>query len=467
MAKPTILFNNASGSDTAASGAGPATAVTNTDGSFSGTTVTLPNADLSGVATDGSHILWLKTSSGRQFFTITATSGSGTAGAAVTVTETPAGTTTARTYAIGGKRKTLDNTDSRTLFVVTNGAKPGWTIQLEDDQTISSAIPVAALGDTTTGMIVLQGDSESTRRVVTNSANAAIFNDALGGWHLKNLHGKCSNATRTSSYFVDFNSGSATVTRITNCVMGDATNKLQSGITRAVSAQPSLILEDCEIKNCLGPGINTWHGNTSIPSLIANCWIHNNGSGGILQVFGNVSGITTIRGCIVANNTGIAIRIAGGNRPCIENCTIHGNTSDGVKIDSINSHGGIVRNNSITANGGYGLNWAIGTQAYNDTAQTVTYNNFGNASDSTANTSGATTGVSQGTGCFSTAPAYTNAAGNDFSVGASSPNKATGYPPSSRYIGANNSATLSYVDVGAAQRAEPTGGALSRIFTGF
>ena len=75
MAFPTISINNSTGSDTAASGAGPATAVTGAGASLNATsTITLSadTPDLSGVATDGSDAIWVETSSGRQYYKITA-----------------------------------------------------------------------------------------------------------------------------------------------------------------------------------------------------------------------------------------------------------------------------------------------------------------------------------------------------------------------------------------------------------
>ncbi len=69
MAYPTIIFNATSGSDTAASGAGPSTAVTGSsatvNGGDPGTVLDLDGTpDLSGVATDGSGAIFLGTWSG-------------------------------------------------------------------------------------------------------------------------------------------------------------------------------------------------------------------------------------------------------------------------------------------------------------------------------------------------------------------------------------------------------------------
>src|SRR5688500_18477061 len=102
----TILFNSSTGSDTAASGAGPATALTGTAASYSGSGFTLDGSpDLSGVVA-GTAILYVATSTGRKFFDITSVDdGANT----VTVVTAPAGTATGLTWAIGGKRATFDH----------------------------------------------------------------------------------------------------------------------------------------------------------------------------------------------------------------------------------------------------------------------------------------------------------------------------------------------------------------------
>lgn len=76
MAFPTVLFHLVNGSDTAASGAGPTTAQSGYTARTRGTspiTVGLfdVSIDLSGVNTDGSHVLYAATASGRRFFKIT------------------------------------------------------------------------------------------------------------------------------------------------------------------------------------------------------------------------------------------------------------------------------------------------------------------------------------------------------------------------------------------------------------
>ena len=148
---PTIKFNTGSGSDVAASGAGPAAAVTagGNNGASTNNTQTVDLSadapDLSGVAQDGSAVLWVDSTGGtRQFSRInTVNDGADTVVCEDFFVQTEAN----RNWGIGGKRNDLNTTENRFLFLA--DAQPGWIIELEDDQTISSNISIATAGDTT------------------------------------------------------------------------------------------------------------------------------------------------------------------------------------------------------------------------------------------------------------------------------------------------------------------------------
>lgn len=130
MTTPTgpILFNNSTGSDSAASGLGPATAVTGTGASLNATStvdVSADSPDLSGVT--AGHLLWVLTSSGRQFSVIASVDN---AAKTITCDDAFAVTESSRTWAVGGKRSGLTDANSRALFGSTN-AKTGWEINFE------------------------------------------------------------------------------------------------------------------------------------------------------------------------------------------------------------------------------------------------------------------------------------------------------------------------------------------------
>lgn len=167
MATPVIVVDSATGND-ANSGAGPGDGYTagsvlsGTAASWSSLTFTLDGSpDLSSVATDGSHVIYVTTSTGRKFFTITAVNdGADT----VTVAEAIAGTTTGLTWALGGKRAAFLSTGSTgTDQLWKNGGDilDGWVIELADGHSESSTSRHAMYGG---GRWTLRGEAGATTR---------------------------------------------------------------------------------------------------------------------------------------------------------------------------------------------------------------------------------------------------------------------------------------------------------------
>lgn len=452
MATPDVRFNNGAGSDTAASGAGPSSALTGTAASFAASVVTLDGSpDLTNVATDGSHVLWLKTSSGRQFFAISAKDNGAKT---VTVADAPSGTTTGRTWAIGGKRKTVAHADSATLFASSTGAKGGWIITLEDDQpTLTASLTCAATGDAN-GNITLRGDDANAPRLLNCSLNNTSVITLSGGWTFENLKFTSSAATKTLSHGLTVVAGSSTnVLVVRRCVIGDATNKLQNGINRDSGNQTARVI-DSEITSCLGAGFAGTHGATPAADILFGCYIHDCTGAGIqvpYNVGSGVEGLSAVIGCIVVRNGAQGVYVTvdttyKGPVALIGN-TIHGNTGDGVYLKSVdNIVGAVIANNQITSNGGYGLNCAAGTAATNDRLVAfVAFNNFWN------NSSGARNGISADARDQAVDPGYANAARSDFSV--SGATRQLGFPLASLALGLSSS-TRTFVDIGAAQRRE-------------
>ena len=250
MAEPVIVFNNGSGSDTIASGAGPGTPVNGTGAAHtngaSSTTITLTNSpDLSAVATDGSAAIWLATASGRRWSKIT-----GVDDGADTVTTEDSfniASGSAVDYGIGGKRKTLDS--SRELLG--GDIKDEWAVELEDDQTVTtSAISIDverySIGSSVVG----------TERTITQSANAAVFDFSSGTDQVvvHDLKFQNSNGTKSSAYgVIATTGGSSCEMRFERCTFGDSVNTLNQAFDGACG---QMMLCDCEILECTGAGID-------------------------------------------------------------------------------------------------------------------------------------------------------------------------------------------------------------------
>lgn len=441
---PTLVFNTGTGSDSNASGAGPGTAVTGTTNAVTAsTTVTFAGApDLSGVAQDGTAVLWV---SGVGFVRISTVDNVAKSCVVETALTCSAGTA----FAIGGKRATFDNTESRRLFAATSsptalGATGQWTLQLEDDQAITSTITLAFTAGT--GYLTIQSDG-STRRVIScNASGAAIFTcNTANRARFKTCKFQHTHATVKGYAFTH---SSTTVIECRDCICGDSggTN-CPSGISTRTGGGGTVILWNTSVLRCGSIGIN---GTTQVylyGSEISRC-----GGAGVSISGGELHAHDSI----ISHNSGDGINTAnlGGSNTFMEvkNCTIHGNSGDGIELTGNNVVGAMILNNSITANGGYGLKFSGTTPHFG----VVEYNNFGNASDSTNNTSGAASGWTLSSTNLTATADYTDASSGVRNFKPGNNHKAAGFPASSAVMAAGQTGSTSYVDIGAVQRQEPT-----------
>lgn len=403
MALPVILVNATGGSDTAASGAGPATALTGSNASFAAAVVTLDGSpDLSGVAVDGSHALYLLTSTGVRFFKITAKDdGADT----VTVTPNPAGTATGLTWAIGGKRASIGSASSVLLF--DNGGAAGdmgagWVVEMESGHTesLSARIDYRGPGDTTDGPKILRGPAGAATRPVITTTNDFVQRDDY--WRFVDFDLTGSGATDA---FVQVGS----VTRLEGLLISGFSGVLiqRSGATG---------VQGCQVLGCHLSG-----GSVGIRAdqnaHVVGCRIEGQSSHGIATT----SGGAALAGLTIASNLiygcgGDGVHVEQTRTDSFASVVIDGNTIDDCTGDGIEYSGdndGInglaVLNNLLTNNGGYGLNFASLTAAKVLARNAVIKGNttFGNTSGA-CNLSGVLEG---GT---TTDPDYVNAGAGDY-----------------------------------------------------
>ena len=225
LANP-IYFNTASGSDTAASGSGPATAVTGTGASLNATTtvdLSADTPDLSGVR--AGDLLWVQSSSGMQFSVIASVDD---VADTVTVDTAFAVTETGRTWAIGGKRATLEDASSRQLLQDLLNIN-SVIVELEDDQTINSYvfIKMIAIGDGNTPSR-FRGSAGSIKTITQTAADYHFRPDSNFQCYWENLRFENSNATTNASCQVFWNRLRSQGWHFIDCVFGDATNTIYS-----------------------------------------------------------------------------------------------------------------------------------------------------------------------------------------------------------------------------------------------
>lgn len=451
MAYPTIVFNASTGSDTAASGAGPSTAVTGTGASLNATTavdLSADSPDLSGVATDGTACLWVQTSSGRQFSKITAVDNSTKI---VTVETAYSVTESSRTWAIGGKRATWDNSNSRRLFADYLAL---WTIETETDQTITSAlVPSASLAGP--DYVTVRGST--AHKIITQSGSgAALF--APTGDYIKwqDLHFKHSHAT--NEYAVVVNAALLRLTFV-NCICGDAASGSNpKGFLRRGTGGTAGSFVNCEARYCTEDGF----GQESMRGLISavGCYAHHCGRHGFAT---RGDGGMQVVSCIASDNggSGFFVNSSVNGQGLVLVCNVaHQNGSHGMQFQGIAITANVILNNNLTANGtggtGYGI--FLNQARQNIGSMVIDHNNYGTGA--TANATGTVFDSTAGPNDLEVDPEYTDAANGDYSIGTNL--KAKGFPKFDEPIGINSS-TYSYVDIGAAQRQESAAGGGVRI----
>ncbi len=456
MAFPVILVDSASGSDTAASGAGPSTALsgtTNASTDGTGLIVTLPaGTDTSGVSTTGSDVIFLNdtTAGARNFGKITGKAGSGGATPTVTVSDAFGLSLSSKSWAIGGKRASIGSTTSIKLFsnnLAAGDAMPGWVVEMQSGhtETLSATYNVRRAGDTTSGSITLRGASgAATMPILTFSNNGGMISVAgsLTAIMIRDFELRNTNATKTASIGVTSTTSSCVFVmgmRITH-----ATDKCFRGLS--INNGTGLRIEGNEIANCASHGILGTTGNGSIAANV----IRDNGGAGVSFS----SGDFVVSDNVIARNAGAGVDVTSTTAVRIRANVIHGNTGAGISLFSA-SIGTVIENNQITGStGSVGVVIPGGTGAEYLIAQaSCRNNNFGTGA--TANASGNITGgYTLDATNLNVDPGYVDPTNNNFYPGTAV--KALGIPTIP--IGNLAAGVRSYVDIGAYQRQEPAGG---------
>lgn len=383
-----IVFNATSGSDTQASGLGPATALYGSGATTDGTAV------VTGITTAGvtaGDLLWVQTSSGRQFSVI-ASVDSGTQVTCDDALSVGLG----QTWAIGGKRATFDNADSRVLF---SSDCEHHVIVTETDQTLTSELDIDQ-------HVKIHGSGGM--RTINQTVDAACFGNTVEK-HLTVSQLKFTNSlsgTKTSSFGIGGYRGDVLAT---NCVFGDSTNQLYRGIKRT-DGRNNFHYFNCVFQHCIDYG-STQNDAVSMGTY-TGCIFHSNGGAGLIArhtrclvtncVFANNGGIgfdngytwnsyvTNITNCIFYQNGSHGLKAAGALKCVIATNVFYGNTGDAVNL--VSASGGIATQDRTLES--YG----------NFSESSATYTNFDIGSDVT----------------LLTADIFTDSASKDYSLNSTS-----------------------------------------------
>ena len=327
-----ILFNNSTGSDTTASGS---SAGANVYGA--GASTTSASAVVTGITTTGvqaGDLLWVQSSSGRQFSVIASVD----SGTQVTCDDTFANTESSRTWAIGGKRATLDNADSRNMF---RYFKQGWIVELETDQSISSSIIWEQNWSQGSPASILRGDSGQIR-TINQTNNTYHFGDS-SGFAGRNVVARIENIkftnsasvkTSASSVFFWWYSNQATFLSFVDCVFGDSTNPIYS-FHQGQGVRLQGMMHNCLIDSTISDAIPYISAGDQYNFIVDGC-VFKDCNSGITQTNTSVAAsIPFVRNCLFTGITNEAIEVQTapnqGSQQKIHGCVFY-NCGTGVKV---------------------------------------------------------------------------------------------------------------------------------------
>ena len=200
-----IIFNASTGSDTHASGLGPAIAVTLDITTSAGNSTASVSAFPAGSGIG--DLVYIPSATGRKFNII---AGANQQAGLMFFDEPWDDSLTDAPAYIGGKRATLDNADSRRL---TSGESPQTWIELETDQTITSAISGAS------GKFArIKSSSGSKKTISISGVGEAMFAD--GQIYLRDLKFRALDGNNVCDPSANPVAISLAL-RMRNCVLGD------------------------------------------------------------------------------------------------------------------------------------------------------------------------------------------------------------------------------------------------------
>ena len=458
MAFPVIVINNSTG-DNANSGAGPGdgttagSAITGTSASFSVNDVTLDGSpDLSAVATDGSHVLYLVTDSGRKFFTINAVDNSTKV---VTVDDAPAGTATGLTWAIGGKRETLVGS---TALLTGTEIKGGWTIDIEHtgtDYASTTDIGISGSGSTTGGGYARLISSSSSRPVISNtfssSGGSTINTFTISGnhWYFENLEIVRARGAGSENYAIfiadDIDEGH----HFYNCYIHS--NGDQGGAIRGNNGTGTkTTLTQCTLVGVSDSAVDMGAGGvTPRPAGAFFSGCHFIGGNEGVRCENNQTNVFI--GCIFDGNTrGIYLDNSDKNESVyVINCTFY-NCTNGIQADASNNDSGLQVVGCIFDSC---TSYALNLTGVNAQVRNNVFHNMGvGITDVDINNMAAYSGN------VTTDPGLVDPANDDFTLDGTGSANELGWPNSFGDLGLTG-----YRDAGAIQRQTGAGGGVPQI----
>lgn len=350
-----ILFNSSTGSDSNASGLGPASAVSGSGAELDGTStvdVSYDGMDLSSIS--AGDLLYCSTSAGRQFSIIASVD---TINETIT-TDDAWPTESGVSWAVGGKRASIIGS-SRLLA---NDGKYDSILQLEDSysETFSSGITISI------GGLTLRGELGAANKPVltftNNTTSIQLGNDSI---IVQNI--ELQNTATTTSSTLAFNvSNNTTLCRLIDVSVDHQTNNYyhcvkvhasgttgiicdgcsfgyttNTGIYLSVAAHAQTSIRHCRIFNCQSHAFDNAYSN---PFVFAFNLVYGNGGSGITRT----NSFAYIVGNVFYDNAGNGVSLSGYNNQVVSNVFV-GNAY-GLSDDASGDYSQYVRGNAFYNN---------------------------------------------------------------------------------------------------------------------
>ena len=268
---------------------------------------------------------------------------------------TPTGTGLAMN--IGGALATIAQANTNAV------AQNNVYVKATGTYTVTTALVLALVNGTAFNFIGYSSTRGDVGQVIWTTATSSIHLIEAGSG---NPTGYCfqnfiftNTASSTPGDCFHASSSTAKMWRLRNCIIGGGFNVGVNGNYSVDYNFESIVLESCEVKNCVSHGIF----NTGVTVLLG-CTVFGNGGDGVRQnpASGFNCSLFAVC-CAIKSNTGNGFYYTGTDSislPVLINCDVISNGGDGVNQQDTGAPGGLVVWNSILdSNTGYAVNWAL------------------------------------------------------------------------------------------------------------
>jgi hypothetical protein len=321
----------------------------------------------------------------------------------------------------GGALATL----SGTLFKSTGQtSSSGNLVWMTGTLTITAAVtfgPAAnssgSLSITLKGYGTYRGDTgRAVVTCATNSVNGIAMVNAYG-YQIIQVNWTCTAGTPGDGMVAPSGGGNSYYVTLQDCVFTGWSIGIFNGDNTTVYNLAMVTLIEVEITSSASYGIKL-----GCPLLAMGCYIHGNGSHGVILQGGSTPGaIATFINCVSSGNTGhgwyCAASTNGQSGLSLKDCVAYDNTMNGVQAD-LGSFNGLTTINTIYYdNGGYGIQFSSDSGAPSGNTFLVQRNNAFGANGSGARSSGLAAGIADVT--LSANP-FNNPSTGDFSLNSTS-----------------------------------------------